>query len=515
MEGIFRVSYAVPVCGDEVSLKPIEHPADRKTVAAVLQKAGLDKAQCRAVYIDNLDTAVPGLNEAIPDAVTIDEMNYLAVKISSLNGAERDYLIASLEAKRHCKNPAQLINLVENIHRGCFDIIPVQDAADYGNYILSSKRSIHSVTLSHVQESPNYLPHGLAEYIGWLEKSVGFEQLGNETAIAEGGSFTSLGYIVGTTVPFITVYHDPRDIPAEHRVLASQECLMTENADLTSFLLKMHAMCGEYMSDIPRNLNMLAARHYDDYLILMTGKSISITGAVTAYQHGHTTLDDFMNTGEDSRAFAFRVTGVCEGRLTGNLAEVNLTELQEDIRRHSIRYTRVEVTPKIGPDRSYTREQWDALEPIDRDELQSWTFTYRPEKQKALDQHLEDLYISRAEAGTIIAPDAFLVKLGAAYMRQAKTPRPEMLRVNLQTAKDILLHGDIEVFRLMPYGPEELSNLDAMPTRGGLWYKEYREFAIDKDDLPGLEKWAQREAAKVMHPRQDRGEANKSRRPER
>jgi hypothetical protein len=88
-----------------------------------------------------------------------------------------------------------------------------------------------------------------------------------------------------------------------------------------------------------------------------------------------------------------------------------------------------------------------------------------------------------------------------------------MLRVTLPAAKDILTRGDVEVYRLMPKGAEQLSALDALPTRGGLWYSHYREFAVK--DIAALDKWAERTARELTAPpNRDEREKPRSRGPE-
>jgi hypothetical protein len=66
------------------------------------------------------------------------------------------------------------------------------------------------------------------------------------------------------------------------------------------------------------------------------------------------------------------------------------------------------------------------------------------------------------------------------------------------------------VFRLLPEGAKQLSPLDAMQSRGGLWYQQHREFAIRKEDLSGLDRWANRviEAAVKPAPERDTEKSN-------
>ena len=94
-------------------------------------------------------------------------------------------------------------------------------------------------------------------------------------------------------------------------------------------------------------------------------------------------------------------------------------------------------------------------------------------------------------------------------MLRAENPQPDMIRVTLPAAKEMLLHEDAEVYRLFPQGPERLAKLDALPARGGLLYLENREFAIKPRDLGNLDQWASREMASLSRAAPQRGEKDK------
>jgi hypothetical protein len=84
-----------------------------------------------------------------------------------------------------------------------------------------------------------------------------------------------------------------------------------------------------------------------------------------------------------------------------------------------------------------------------------------------------------------------------------------MLRIPLVTAREMLTHGDAKAFRLLPEGAKQLTVLDAMHSRGSLWYQQYREFSIRREDMAGLEKWAERNASAAMNRIQERSEQKK------
>jgi hypothetical protein len=106
-----------------------------------------------------------------------------------------------------------------------------------------------------------------------------------------------------------------------------------------------------------------------------------------------------------------------------------------------------------------------------------------------------------------VSTDNFLTAANAVYMSHAACPAEGFLRITQETAKDMLARGDAKVYRLMPDGPSCLSRLSVV--HNGLNFAEHREFAIRREDMAGLDKWAERAAAEVSRQR-ERGERNKS-----
>ena len=64
-------------------------------------------------------------------------------------------------------------------------------------------------------------------------------------------------------------------------------------------------------------------------------------------------------------------------------------------------------------------------------------------------------------------------------------------RIPQGTAKQMLLYDEAPVYRLLPSGSEKIAPIAAVST--GLWYENYREFAIAPEDLGALDKLIRRE----------------------
>ena len=87
-------------------------------------------------------------------------------------------------------------------------------------------------------------------------------------------------------------------------------------------------------------------------------------------------------------------------------------------------------------------------------------------------------------------------RLNMGYMEDAQNPDMDKYRIPLGTARQMLLDGEAPVYRLLPSGPEKLAPIAAVTT--GLWYENYREFAIAPEDLGALDKLVRRETDRLM-----------------
>ena len=68
-------------------------------------------------------------------------------------------------------------------------------------------------------------------------------------------------------------------------------------------------------------------------------------------------------------------------------------------------------------------------------------------------------------------------------------------RIPQGTAKQMLLYDEAPVYRLLPSGSEKIAPIAAVST--GLWYENYREFAIAPEDLGALDKLIRRETDQI------------------
>ena len=87
-------------------------------------------------------------------------------------------------------------------------------------------------------------------------------------------------------------------------------------------------------------------------------------------------------------------------------------------------------------------------------------------------------------------------RLNVEYMSDAQNPDMDMYRIPLATAKQMLLYDEAPVYRLLPSGPEKIPPIAAVTT--GLWYENYREFAVTPEDLGALDRLIRRETDRII-----------------
>lgn len=470
------------------------------------------------IAIRDVRSSVPGLQKALScmdESFSLEELNYLATKVSGMKDWQTELFTAALETGRYSGRVKDLINLTENID--LFDLQPAFSNKQYGAFLIEMARDNTAEVYERLEKSDNAEERELAQHILRLEAYVNEEALGRGVAQEENGVFTDRGYLV-LRGEWKETYHGPEDIPKEYRIspAPAPAFLKTEAIDLMDFLAKAHALGGDFLSDAPRNLSMLEARRSAEYLMIMSDRHIVLTEAAHAYRYESEQFHDFTAATEfiNARAFALHITDVHQPHVMGHAVEVDVQALREDILRHCIYPTYIDAVHKSGQEVSFTPEQWDSLEGVDRDQIESWTRRFEPGAHTPVFRHLEDVQDQHNQTGKVVAPDELLSVMNAAYMDRAENPQAGMLRIPLVTAREMLAHGDAEVFRLLPEGAKQLTALDAMHSRGGLWYQQHREFSIKKEDISTLDRWASRTIEAAVKPAPERGGQKKSYEPE-
>ena len=441
---------------------------------------------------------------------SLEELNYLAVKISGMDNNEMEMFLAALETGRFNSDITKIIDLTENLSR--YDLQPAYSAEQYGDFLIDNAKDETADALGRLEKSDNSDDRVLAAHILRLESYIDAAAYGRGMAELEDGVFTQHGYLIEVAGDPREVYRGPEDIPREYRLFSDPGPLVARDVDLAPFLLKLHAMAGDYGRDVSHNLETLSWLRSTDYLLLLDGKSAYLTEASHAYRRGTTAFDIWMRAGgETEQAFAIHLTEV-HSRLAGDVYQIDVTERQKDIINHSVQHIRIDASLRDGGTQSYLPDEWSALSLVERDRIGDWVRVFRDEDYTNIRCHIETITSGFDESGKTIDGDTLLTNLNAAYMDESRYPDYGYLRVTQDAAKEMLARGDADVYRLLPHEMEKLSTMDAV--KSGLWFSEHREFAIRREDMPGLDKWAERSAGEIMSRTQERGEHKKTHEPE-
>ena len=466
------------------------------------------------IAVRDIRSSIPGFQKALSgmdESFSLEELNYLAAKVSGMKDWQKELFTAALESGRHSGSVKDLINLTENIN--LFDLQPAFSNEQYGAFLIEMARDNTAEVYERLEKSDNPEERELAQHILRLEAYVNEEALGRSVAQEENGVFTDHGYLV-LRGEWKDSYRGPEDISQDLRLFSASvpAFLKTEAIDLTDFLAKAHALGGDFLSDAPRNLSTLEARRSAEYLMLMSDRHIVLTEAAHTYRYESEQFHDFTVSSEflNARAFALHITDMHQPHVMGHAVEMDVQTLREDILQHYIYPAGIDAVKKSGEEVSFSPEQWDGMSVTDRDQIQSWTRRFEPGEHSSVFRHLEDIRDQHEQTGKAVSPEELLSAMNAAYMEQAENPQADMLRIPLVAAREMLAHGDAEVFRLLPEGAKQLTALDAMHSRGGLWYQQYREFAIKKEDISDMNKWAGRAIEAAVKPAPERN-AEKSR----
>lgn len=486
-------------------------PCTTEELQATLKEIGIPKDFIFTCDIYATDSHV---QKHLPKNLHInnfDELNYLAARLGEMSTDEREIFEAVMEARLHCGSLKDIINVDQNLDK--FDIQPAYSPEDYGAFKVEMGRDEYAATMNSLEASSDPAERDFFTYVAGIEAHIDLVAYGKWCAENEGAVFTENGLLTELG-GFQEIYKGIQDIPAEYKVFvmpAPESFLSVKNTDLTALLAKMHAVGGEYMADMSYNLSTLESKRSAEYLMVMNGRNIFLTEAAHAYRRGTAAFDTVLNASEtlDTKAFALHVTNVHDVHVMGDLVGINLRELQLDVLHHSIHPTHIDATTKFGKDVSFTPDEWTTLEPIDRDRLESWTRRFDSADHQAVRRHLDDVVGHHENNSKPISEDAFLSDLNANFREHSQYSQPDMLRIDLAAAKDLLSHGDVPVYRLLPEEAKELNSLYTLPSRGGLWFQEHREFAVKKTDIDGLDRWANRAADEAVKSTKHRAEPEK------
>lgn len=263
--------------------------------------------------------------------------------------------------------------------------------------------------------------------------------------------------------------------------------------DLTDFIYKLHIMCGDYTEDVERNMSSLMKGHGTDLIAVMGNGHLRLGDAMDAYcSTGKIQQTIFTREYEDGRAFLFHIMEERYGHFYGEVLLTDVNTLRQDI-RGVIQYpSGVSIVDSGGEQTEISLEAWMTMRLCEKLELRTWGFRYREDQTGLIQVHLLEIFDVWRKLAVQVSDEYIQHQLNMEYMLDAENSDPDMIRIPMETAKQILLYGDCPVYRLYPYDPEQLPAIAAFTC--GLWYQEEQEFAVMPEDAGALNRLAQREA---------------------
>lgn len=287
---------------------------------------------------------------------------------------------------------------------------------------------------------------------------------------------------------------------------------LVRDVDLAEFAYKLHIFAGDYLGESEHNLRSLAANTGADSIAVMGERHMRLSDALLAYRPT-SELYRMAATTEypGARAFLFHAERTEGGRLFGDVLMMDLGTLRQEIGKNTLYPYGVGMVYRDGTKAEADIEKWEAMELCEKDTLKSWQYLYAPEQATEWQHYYSGKFSQWKEQAFSFMEQDLEERLNMGYMEAAQNPDMDMYRIPLETAKQMLLNGDGPVCRLLPGGAEELAPLTAITT--GLWYMDYREFAVAPENLGGIDRLVRREtdrlAGRIQRPKEQPGQGHK------
>ena len=270
---------------------------------------------------------------------------------------------------------------------------------------------------------------------------------------------------------------------------------LVRDTDLGIFAYELHILAGDFLRESEFNLRSLAANTGPDSIAVMGKKHIWLADALSAYYPtGELYRMAAMTEYPGARAFLFHTERKEGGRLYGDVLMMGLDTLRQDIERNTLYPYGVSMEYRDGTKAEAGIEKWESMELCEKDALKTWRYLYAPEQVTEWQYRYSNRFSQWKEQSFSYMPQDLEERLNVEYMEEAQNPDTDMYRIPLGTAKQMLLDGG-PVYRLFPGGPEKLPPIAAVT---GLWYENYREFAVRPEDLGAVDRLVRRETDRIM-----------------
>lgn len=271
---------------------------------------------------------------------------------------------------------------------------------------------------------------------------------------------------------------------------------LVRDTDLGVFAYELHILAGDFLRESEFNLHTLAANTGPDSIAVMGKKHMWLSDALLAYcPSAELYRMAAMTEYPAARAFLFHTERREDGRPYGDVLMMDLDTLRQDIERNTLYPYGVSMEYRDGTKAEAGIEKWESMELCEKDALKTWRYLYAPEQVTEWQYRYSNRFSQWKEQAFSYMPQDLEERLNVEYMDEAQNPDTDMYRIPLGTAKQLLLDG-APVYRLLPGRSEKVAPVAAV--RAGLWYENYREFAVTPEDLGALDRLVRREADRLM-----------------
>lgn len=271
---------------------------------------------------------------------------------------------------------------------------------------------------------------------------------------------------------------------------------LVRDTDLGVFAYELHILAGDFLRESEFNLHTLAANTGPDSIAVMWKKHMWLSDALLAYcPSAELYRMAAMTEYPAARAFLFHTERREDGRPYGDVLMMDLDTLRQDIERNTLYPYGVSMEYRDGTKAEAGIEKWESMELCEKDALKTWRYLYAPEQVTEWQYRYSNRFSQWKEQAFSYMPQDLEERLNVEYMEEAQNPDTDMYRIPLGTAKQLLLDG-APVYRLLPGRTEKVAPVAAV--RAGLWYENYREFAVTPEDLGALDRLVRRETDRLM-----------------
>lgn len=194
--------YITPLDNRETSGAWASFPTTPDTLRDIFQTMGIGPS---GWAISNVECHIYGVADVLRGCDNLDELNYLASKLTELSAEDVDRFAVVVEIDEHCDSMEELINLCDNLE--CYDFNDeVTDYDELGRHTLRESTYLDRRTLDE------------------LDDYIDYEAYGKEVQKSEGGIFADNCYVVPTGASFMHYYRgEIGDIPEEYLVTTKIE----------------------------------------------------------------------------------------------------------------------------------------------------------------------------------------------------------------------------------------------------------------------------------------------------